>query len=289
MIVREEVKRYGLIILGAFLFALGVNLFVVPVNLYSNGVLGIAQILRTLLDQLSGGYLSQYLDISGVINFLINIPLFMLAYRTISKKFFVRTLLSVLSQTVFLTFIMIPVSPIIDDILTNCIIGGMMTGFGMGLTLRCSGSGGGLDILGVYFTKKLPHFSVGKLSLLINLCIYVICAILFRLEIAIYSAIYTACFTLVLDKTHYQNINVTCIIFTKHLDIQNKVLSEMGRGMTFWQGKGAYTKEDTYVMVSVISKYEINQLKHIIKSVDPQAFTIFFEGMSVDGHFEKRL
>ena len=256
MILNQESKRYFFIILGAFIFALGVNLFVVPVQLYSSGVLGIAQIIRTLLEQISNGMFPSSIDISGIINFAINIPLFMLAYRTISKRFFVRTLLSVISQTIFLTFIMIPTTPLVDDILTNCIIGGIVTGFGIGLTLRCSGSGGGLDILGVYFTKKLPHFSVGKLSLFINLAIYVVCAFLFHIEIAIYSAIYMTCFTLVLDKTHYQNINVTCVIFTKQLEIQNKVLSEMGRGMTFWQGKGAYTKENTYVMVTVISKCE---------------------------------
>ena len=77
---------------------------------------------------------------------------------------------------------MVPTTPLVDDILTNCIIGGIVTGFGIGLTLRCSGSGGGLDILGVYFTKKLPHFSVGKLSLGINLIIYMICAFLFILK-----------------------------------------------------------------------------------------------------------
>ena len=162
MILNQESKRYFFIILGAFIFALGVNLFVVPVQLYSSGVLGIAQIIRTLLEQISNGMFPSSIDISGIINFAINIPLFMLAYRTISKRFFVRTLLSVISQTIFLTFIMIPTTPLVDDILTNCIIGGIVTGFGIGLTLRCSGSGGGLDILGVYFTKKLPHFSVGK-------------------------------------------------------------------------------------------------------------------------------
>lgn len=284
--MKQEIKRYFFIVVGSFIFALGINLFVVPMQLYSSGVLGIAQIIRTLVESVIG---KTTLDISGIINFLMNIPLFMLAYRTISKRFFVRTLLSVISQTVFLTFIMIPTTPLVDDILTNCIIGGIVTGFGIGLTLRCSGSGGGLDILGVYFTKKLSHFSVGKLSLGINLVIYMICAFLFHIEIAIYSAIYTTCFTLVLDKTHYQNINVTCVIFTKHLEIQDKVLLEMGRGMTFWQGKGAYTKDDTYVMVTVISKYEVNHLKHILKEIDSQAFTLFFEGMSVDGHFEKRL
>ena len=160
--MKQEIKRYFFIVVGSFIFALGINLFVVPMQLYSSGVLGIAQIIRTIIEQVIG---KSTIDISGIINFLINIPLFMLAYRTISKRFFVRTLLSVISQTVFLTFIMIPTTPLVDDILTNCIIGGIVTGFGIGLTLRCSGSGGGLDILGVYFTKKLPHFSVGKLSI----------------------------------------------------------------------------------------------------------------------------
>ena len=109
----------------------------------------------------------------------------------------------------------------------------------------------------------------------------------FHIEIAIYSAIYTTCFTLVLDKTHYQNINVTCVIFTKHLEIQDKVLLEMGRGMTFWQGKGAYNKDDTYVMVTVISKYEVNHLKSYFKRNRFTSFYFIFEGMSVDGHFEK--
>ena len=141
--------------MGSFIFALGINLFVVPMQLYSSGVLGIAQIIRTLVESVIG---KTTLDISGIINFLINIPLFMLAYRTISKRFFVRTLLSVISQTVFLTFIMVPTTPLVDDILTNCIIGGIVTGFGIGLTLRCSGSGGGLDILGVYLLRNFLIF-----------------------------------------------------------------------------------------------------------------------------------
>ena len=118
--MEQEIKRYFFIVVGSFIFALGINLFVVPMQLYSSGVLGIAQIIRTLVESVIG---KTTLDISGIINFLINIPLFMLAYRTISKRFFVRTLLSVISQTVFLTFIMVPTTPLVDDILTNCIIG----------------------------------------------------------------------------------------------------------------------------------------------------------------------
>ena len=88
--MKQEIKRYFFIVVGSFIFALGINLFVVPMQLYSSGVLGIAQIIRTIIEQVIG---KSTIDISGIINFLINIPLFMLAYRTISKRFFCKNII----------------------------------------------------------------------------------------------------------------------------------------------------------------------------------------------------
>ena len=122
--------------------------------------------------------------------------------------------------------------------LANCIIGGVMGGIGMGLTLQCSGCGGH-GHSGVYFTKKFENFSVGKLSLLINAVLYLLCAVLFDLEIAIYSILFLACLTLVTDRAHYQNINVTCMVFSKAKDIEGAIMEEMGRGVTVWDGMGA--------------------------------------------------
>lgn len=284
-----EMKQFGFVILGGFLFACSVNFFIVPINLYSGGIIGMAQILRTLLATYTNIALPANLDIAGIINFAINIPLFIIAYRSISRKFFVKTLLCVIVQTISFTAILIPKTPLLNDILANCIIGGLLGGFGIGLALRSSGSGGGLDILGVLFTKKFAGFSVGKLSLIVNVFVYSLCAILFDVQTAIYSIIYMACFSLVVDKTHYQNINMTCMIFTKNDNVQEDIMKETGRGVTYWKGAGAYTKTDTNVMVTVINKYEINQIKKIIERNDPKAFVIFNEGMSVSGNFEKRL
>ena len=282
-------KPYAFVVIGGFLFALSVNLFIVPIDLYSGGVIGLAQIIRTLLSTYAHIQIPDNLDIAGMINFAINIPLFIIAYRSISRKFFLKTLICVIVQTVSFTIILIPKAPVVDDILASCIIGGLLGGFGIGLALRSSGSGGGLDILGVLFTKKFANFSVGRLSLIVNAFVYLLCAVLFDVQTAIYSIIYMACFSLVVDKTHYQNINMSCMIFSKNDQIQNDILKETGRGVTFWKGAGAYTKTDTYIMMTVISKYEINQLKKIIERNDPNAFVIFNEGMSVSGNFEKRL
>ncbi|MEG0273767.1 MAG: YitT family protein, partial [Longicatena sp.] len=169
-----------------------------------------------------------------------------------------------------------------------CLIGGLIGGFGIGLALKSGGSGGGLDILGVYFAKK-SNFSVGKLSIVVNALIYVCCALLFTISTAIYSIIYTACMYMMVDKIHYQNINMTAMIFTKNDKVQESILKETRRGVTYWKGAGAYTKTDTFVLMTVINKYEVSQLKKIILSIDPNALIIFNEGMSISGNFEKRL
>lgn len=283
----KKIKQYGIIIIGAFLFCLGVNLFISPLGLYNGGVVGISQIIRTIIVDCFPSV--KNFEIAGIINFIINIPLLLIAYKSISKKFFIRTVVSVISQTIFFTVITIPSTAIIDDPLAACLIGGIITGAGIGITLKAGGSGGGIDILGVYFTKKYKNFSVGKLGIIINAIIYGICAILFELPTAIYSVIYTTFFSMIVDKIHYQNINTTAMIFTKMENIECGIMKEMGRGVTCWNGQGAYTGEESKILVTVISKYEINQLKRIVLEKDPKAFIIFNEGLNVTGNFEKRL
>lgn len=288
MKLKKIMYDYFYVIAGGVLFAVGMNFFIVPLDLYSGGLIGIAQIIRSVLSQFFSIDFGQ-VDITGFINFLLNVPLFIIAYRSISRSFFIKTLLCVFSQTISLTIIMIPSTPIIEDVLAASLIGGLICGFGIGLSLRSGGSSGGLDILGVYFSMKFENFSVGKLSNAVNVIVFGICAFLFSIPTAIYSIIYTACMYLVVDKTHYQNINMTAMIFTKNEEVQETIMKEMRRGVTFWKGAGAYTKTDTYILVTVISKYEEAQIKRIIHQIDPKAFVIFNEGMSISGNFEKRL
>lgn len=289
MKIENETYKILMVIAGGFIFAAGVNLFIVPLNLYSGGVIGIAQIIRTIIIQYAHISLTANFDVAGIINFLMNLPLFILAYRSISRKFFVKTLLCVIAQTLAFSLIFIPETPILDDVLASCLIGGIICGFGIGIALRSGGSGGGLDILGVYFTRKFANFSVGKLSIIVNAFVYLLCAFLFDVPTAIYSILYMTCFSLVLDRTHYQNINMTAMIFTKNQEIQEAIMKETGRGVTYWDGAGAYTKTQTRILVTVINKYEEHQIRRIVASFDPNAFVIFNEGPTVSGNFEKRL
>lgn len=284
----KSFNQYIAAIFGTFMYAVGVNIFIVPFGLYSGGFVGIAQVIRTICVSYLHINFGD-VDIAGIIYFLMNVPLFFMAFRVMGKHFFFKTLITVISQTFFLTIVKIPVEPIVEDILTSCLIGGICCGIGTGIVLRVGSSGGGCDILGIFFSKKYRKFSVGKLTTGINLFIYLFCAALFDIEIAIYSIIYTAVNSIVIDKIHVQNINMTAMIFTKKRDLEGVVLRKLNRGVTYWDGKGAYTNTDTMVMVTVISKYEVGELKKVIEEEDPKAFIILNEGIDIMGNFEKRL
>lgn len=281
----KEQQSLGLICVGSFLFCLGLNLFITPMNLYTGGIVGLSQMIRTWLTEWG----IQLGEITGYINMMFNIPLLVLAYKSISKRFFTLTIISILLQTLYFAIIPIPTAPIIDDILTSVIVGGIIAGFGIGLVLRSSGCAGGIDILGVYLTKKISHFSVGKLNIIFNAGLFLACMLIFNVEIAIYSILNTVIFSFVVDKVHYQNISVTAMIFTKSLKAQKFIMNDLHRGITYWHGLGAYTNEDTYVMITAISKYEVNVLRNEVLKADANAFIIFSEGLSISGNFEKHL
>ena len=279
-------KNTGLIIGGSMLYALGMNLFLTPLNLFSGGGVGLAQLITLFLENLIDvGNLNLY----GIIYLLINIPLLFLAYFQLGRKFFIKTLIGSGAISLFITMVPTLAVPIVDDYLTSVLIGGIAAGAGVGLILIAGGSGGGIDVVAMWAAKKFRNASVGKISLYFNVLLYAIMLFLFDAETVIYSLIYTVIFTLILDKTHYQNINVRVMIFTKKDGIDKAINEQTRRGVTKWDGCGAYTKESTHVLVSCINKYEVNAMMELIQNIDPQAFVIVDENVIVNGNFEKRL
>lgn len=287
---REEIKQIAIAIFGTLIFAAGINLFIVPIGLYNGGFVGIGQVIRTALERYAHINFGT-VDVAGIIYFLCNVPLFVLAYRSLGKGFFYKTVLCVGAITLFLTIIQIPAVPIIEDKLTACFIGGIIAGWGTGLTLRAGASGGGQDILGVYFTKKWKNFSVGKMALIINFMVYAVCALMFDMSVVIYSVIYTAILSFMTDKTHSQNINVEVSIYTKDYceQIVQCIVEQVGRGSTYWEAKGGLTETPTSIVCTIISKYELRDLLTRVHEIDPSAFTVIKEQVGVDGFFFKKL
>ena len=286
----EELKKILLAVFGTAVFSIGVNWFIVPIGLYNGGFVGIGQLIRTILVEYAHMDFGT-VDIAGLVYFALNVPLFILAFQSLGKGFFVKTVICVVCQTIFLTIFKSPQVPIIEDYLTACCIGGLIAGWGVGLTLKNGASGGGQDILGVYFTKKWKGFSVGKMGLMVNFMVYAVCALMFDLEIVIYSVIYTAVMSIVLDKTHSQNILTEVTIYSKghSVEMRQFILERMGRGCTYWNGYGGLTDSETSIICTIISKYEVTELLRHIHSIDESAFVVMNECVDVDGQFFKKL
>ena len=282
--------KFSKCLLGIFIYSLAVNLFIVPNNLYTGGTLGLAQLLRNAFVYLFK--INVNFDISSLIYYLINIPLFIMAYKRMSKTFFVRTLFTVTFNSLFLLIIPIPSKPILDDLLANILIGGISAGLGVGMVLSTGSSTGGTDIIGVYLSgKENSKLTVGNIGLGFNVIIYSICGLKYGVEIMIYSIIFAVFETIVLDKNHTQNIKSEALIFTK--ENPEKMIHfinyELKRGATYWEAIGGYTNSKTYIVCTILSKYERMRLERHMKEFDKSAFMVADDGVSVKGDFGKYL
>ncbi len=273
---------------GAFLYAVGVNLFIVPAGFYTGGIMGICQVIRTLLAEYLhldlGG-----LDIAGILYYIANVPIFCIAYTQIGRKFFAKTLFTVTAQTVLLS--LIPTAAVLDDRMAACMVGGILSGAGVGIVLRAGASSGGMDVIGMLLIRWKHDFSVGKVNMMVNAALYAVCLFLFDIQIVVYSVIYAAVHAVAMDRMHIQNINVEVHIITKANTIllEKEIFEELGRGITKWKTLGAYTYEKSHILYITMSKYEVHRLRAIVQKHDPQAFIVVNEGVTVLGHYLKKL
>ena len=285
---RSDVFRCAGIVAGAVLYSLGLNLFVVPAGLYTGGIMGFAQLLRTLIVHLTG--LEMKFDIAGVINYAINLPILCIAWRRVDHRAVFKTLLSVTSTTIFLS--LVPRMDILGgDKLAECLIGGMLCGCGIGVTLWMGGTSGGMDVIGMMLLKKGSHTSIGHVNLIWNLALYAICAAAFNLSTAIYSILFSFVSTTAMDKLHMQNINVEVTVVTKILspEMEREILVDLHRGITRYEGIGEYTGQSVHIFYILVNKYEIGQLRAIVLKHDPHAFIVAKDGAVVYGNYKKKL
>ena len=273
---------------GTLLYALGMNLFVVPAGLYTGGIMGLSQLLRTFLLRATGW--APAIDIAGLINYAVNLPMLALAWRRLDHRVVLKTLLSVTGTTLFLS--LVPRTDILSgDQLARCLIGGMLCGCGIGLLLWMGGTSGGMDLLGMMLIKSGSHTSIGHVNLCWNLMLYAICACAFSLSTAIYSILFSFVSTTAMDKLHMQNINVEVTVVTKILspEMEHEILVDLHRGITRMDGIGEYTGDPVHVFYILVSKYEIGRLRAIIMKYDPRAFIVDKDGAVIYGNYKRKV
>ena len=288
--LHNRALRLVVAVIGELIAAAALNLFIVPLHLYTGGLMGVCQLLRTLASDYLGMSFGAY-DVAGILYFLLNIPILLVAYKNLGRGFVIKTLICTLSFSLFYSLLPSPSVPVVEDYLTACLLGGILAGVGSGLVLTCGASGGGLDIVGLCLSKRGSRFTVGKFSLTFNAVLYTACLFLFSPEVAIYSVIYNFFTSMVLDRVHQQNVSVQAWIFTKGDEdaLARFIIENLGRSVTYWEGVGAYTKEDVHVLCVCLSKYEIEEMLHAVHTIDPNAFFTVQEGVRVYGNFRRKL
>lgn len=271
-------------ILGALIFSLSMNLFLVPLHIYSAGFLGIAQLLRDLFVYLLPWRIP--FDIAGILNLFLNSFMILLAVRMLAKDFALHTAIVILFQSVFLSLIPVPSTPLVEDVFISLLTGSILCAYGTKLFFKGRGSGGGIDIIGLYLTKT-GKGSVGGIYLLVNTIVYMICFIIYDSQVALYSIVHSCILSFIVDRIHEDNAESAALIITEDRSLKLQLLSEVGRGVTAWDGSGVYSGRKKEIMMVAITKGQYSDLKKRVYDRDEQAFLIFFDHVRVSGYFPK--
>lgn len=271
-------------ILGALIFSLSMNLFLVPLHIYSAGFLGIAQLLRDLLVYLLPWRIP--FDIAGILNLFLNSFMILLAVRMLAKDFALHTAIVILFQSVFLSVIPVPSTPLVEDVFISLLTGSILCAYGTKLFFKGRGSGGGIDIIGLYLTKT-GKGSVGGIYLIVNTVVYMICFIIYDSQVALYSIVHSCILSFIVDRIHEDNAESAALIITEDRSLKLQLLSEVGRGVTAWDGSGVYSGRKKEIMMVAITKGQYSDLKKRVYDRDEQAFVIFFDHVRVSGYFPK--
>jgi uncharacterized membrane-anchored protein YitT (DUF2179 family) len=264
-----SIRDFSLITLGALLEALALRLFLIPANLVSGGVSGIAQIIN----HYTGWQI-------GVMVFIGNIPLFAIGWRFLGgRRFAMRTAYAVVTYSILVDLLprlpFFPPNGLTDDLVINALYGAVIAGVGYGLVYRGNGTSGGSDIL----ARILTHYRSIPMTqsyLWVDSAVILAAGFVFGWKEALYAIVVLYVSGLVVDTTMEGGGTVrSAMIITSQPDIvSEKILVDMERGVTVLEGTGAYTGEGRPVLYCVVSRSEIQQLKSIVSEADPKAFMV---------------
>lgn len=276
--LKEKLKRFMFITIGAILMAIALELFLVPNKLLDGGIVGISIMM------------SHFLKLPiGLFIFILNIPFFYLGYKQIGKTFALSTLYGIGVLSIG-TALLHPVPPFADEKFLVTIFGGVILGLGVGLVIRYGGSLDGTEILAILINNKTP-FSVGEIVMIINFFIYTVAGFVFTWESAMYSVIayFIAFKTIDIVQQGLDESKSVWIISDQYEEIGDAINDRLGRGVTYLKGEGAYTGNNKKVIFCVITRLEEFKLKDIVNHYDESAFVAIGNVSEVKGgRFKKR-
>ncbi|NMD71146.1 YitT family protein [Bacillus sp. DNRA2] len=266
--------RILVIIIGSIIVGAAYNLFLIPHHILSAGLSGLA-ILLGILTPLN----------TGLLNFLMNLPLLIVGFYQLGRQFISYTIVSVLVLSASLY--LIPVVPISSEPILSSLFGGVISGVGIGLVFRASGCTGGFDIVAMLIAKR-KDFPLGVLFSILNAIVVVISGFVFNWDSALNTLLGIYASGKVIDMIHTKHIKLTLmIVSTKGDELKQKLLASLYRGITLIDGEGGYTGQKRKILMTVITRYQLGEVKAIIKEVDPESFVNITQTTDVLGFFDR--
>jgi len=280
-ITKQQVKATAIdllcIIAGNIICAAALNIFIVPNQVALAGISGIAVIIN---------YLFPFIPF-GAANLGLNFPLIILAFVILGWKFVSKTVIAVIGFSVISDlFTSVVAYTYTDDRLLATLLGGAVMGLGSALVLARGGSGGGTEVIGWLVRRRWPHISLGKVIFVISSAVIVAGAFAFGdIGSALYAAIMTYIITRVIDGVLYgiNNGKVLYIFSGKTEEIAQAVIEELGRSASILPAKGAFSGEQQEMLMCVVRRNEMSNLRRIVKEHDPKSFMVIAEAQEVYG------
>lgn len=276
-IIEKQIDRHKIImtIMYSFIFAFGLNMFLTPENILSTGLTGIAQIVSILIPVIP----------FGLFYFLINIPGVIIGFIFLGKKFTLYSLISVITVSVATTII--PTMGITNDVILNCLFGGIIMGYGMGGLLKYGSSTGGLDFYGMYLYQKFG-INFTNLQTMINVGIILTSGFLFGIEIALYSMLALIVRQMMVAKVYTTHQKLTVWVIGESVrDVSDYINFQLGRGTNIFHNvEGGYTHNEKEVLMAILDEYEFRSLQDNIKSINSEVFMYASGTSHIGGNYQ---
>lgn len=281
-LLKEEGKNLILLVVGILIYDIGTHAFVEPAQVAPGGAIGVALLINHLTN----------LPI-GMLTMATNIPLLILAWFYLSRRFAVTTAVTTALSSAVLDLAVAPVCPVyVGDRFLCSLYGGVVIGVGMALIFLAGTTTGGSDILGYLLQKKRPQMSIGRALLLVDGVVLVISIFVFgNVDAALFGLITLFAQTKVIDSIIYGGeVSTMATVITKRPEeIAHRVIVDLDRSATLLKAQGAYSKEDTTMLLCTVRKSQFPRLKRIIYETDPDAFMMATETSEVLGFGFKEL
>lgn len=271
---KKIISRILAIIIGNILCSIAINSFYIPNGMLSGGITGIS-ILFNYLGNIP----------TGLTAFILNIFILLFGLRSLEKDYAIYGFISMITFSIMVTFTeFITNYFIVEDILLATIFGGIINGLGMGIMIKNKAPQGGFDIIAIILKKKF-NINVGSGLMIINTFLISLSSFIFGYRRAMYTIIAMFVGYKVLDRVQigFSNKKKIMIISDRPEEITREIIEKLKRGVTYLEGKGAYTNSDKEIIMCIINSQEIVKIKEIVDKIDNQAFIIVNEVVEVIG------